>query len=148
MTGFISRYPDADLRTAKDGQYVKVTGAVTCGNSPPSPHFKGFQDVCTLQLACMSTGDGNQKLLMLRTAEVSFYSTENLVIINMRSHNALVLHAMRISLKNPKYCNSPDINPVASHFPCCDCSDILLISTFFISNLDGEHWSEQDTEHG
>jgi hypothetical protein len=26
VTGFVSRYPDADLRTAKDGQYVKVTG--------------------------------------------------------------------------------------------------------------------------
>jgi hypothetical protein len=26
VIGFISRYPDADLRTAKDGEYVKVTG--------------------------------------------------------------------------------------------------------------------------
>jgi hypothetical protein len=26
VTGFVSRYPDADLRTAKDGEYVKVTG--------------------------------------------------------------------------------------------------------------------------
>jgi hypothetical protein len=25
-TGFVNRYPDADLRTARDGQYVKVTG--------------------------------------------------------------------------------------------------------------------------
>jgi hypothetical protein len=27
--GFVNRYPDADLRTAKDGQYVKVTGVCT-----------------------------------------------------------------------------------------------------------------------
>ncbi|PIA43759.1 hypothetical protein AQUCO_01800071v1 [Aquilegia coerulea] len=26
ITGFIARYPDAELRTAKDGQYVKVSG--------------------------------------------------------------------------------------------------------------------------
>jgi hypothetical protein len=26
VIGFVSRYPDADLRTAKDGEYVKVTG--------------------------------------------------------------------------------------------------------------------------
>ena len=26
VTRFVSRYPDADLRTAKDGEYVKVTG--------------------------------------------------------------------------------------------------------------------------
>ncbi|OAY77039.1 putative membrane protein [Ananas comosus] len=31
---FINRYPDAELRTAKDGQYVKVSGVVTCGNFP------------------------------------------------------------------------------------------------------------------
>ncbi|XP_013585548.1 PREDICTED: uncharacterized membrane protein At1g16860-like [Brassica oleracea var. oleracea] len=31
---FVARYPDADLRTAKNGQYVKVTGVVTCGNVP------------------------------------------------------------------------------------------------------------------
>ncbi|ONK69523.1 uncharacterized protein A4U43_C05F23880 [Asparagus officinalis] len=34
MVSFISRYPDAELRTAKDGQYVKVSGVVTCGNVP------------------------------------------------------------------------------------------------------------------
>ncbi|KAG6503736.1 hypothetical protein ZIOFF_036060 [Zingiber officinale] len=31
---FIAQYPDADLRNAKDGQYVKVSGVVTCGNFP------------------------------------------------------------------------------------------------------------------
>ncbi|KAG6509196.1 uncharacterized membrane protein At1g16860-like isoform X1 [Zingiber officinale] len=31
---FIARYPDAELQSAKDGQYVKVTGVVTCGNLP------------------------------------------------------------------------------------------------------------------
>ncbi|THU64607.1 hypothetical protein C4D60_Mb01t28240 [Musa balbisiana] len=34
IVGFIARYPDVDLRTAKDGQYVKVSGVVTCGNFP------------------------------------------------------------------------------------------------------------------
>ncbi|KAK2651830.1 hypothetical protein Ddye_011686 [Dipteronia dyeriana] len=36
---FIARYPDADLRTAKNGQYVKVTGVVTCGNVPLESSF-------------------------------------------------------------------------------------------------------------
>eukprot|EP01018_Ginkgo_biloba_P026587 Gb_33458 [translate_table: standard] len=34
VTGFVSGYPDAELRTAKDGQYVKVSGVVTCGSVP------------------------------------------------------------------------------------------------------------------
>ncbi|WOL13464.1 hypothetical protein Cni_G22234 [Canna indica] len=34
LIGFISQYPDTELKTAKDGQYVKVTGVVTCGNFP------------------------------------------------------------------------------------------------------------------
>ncbi|KAJ7976385.1 Ubiquitin-specific protease family C19 protein [Quillaja saponaria] len=31
IVGYISQYPDAKLRTAKDGQYVKISGVVTCG---------------------------------------------------------------------------------------------------------------------
>lgn len=34
VTGFVSGYPHAELRTAKDGQYVKVSGVVTCGGVP------------------------------------------------------------------------------------------------------------------
>lgn len=34
LLGFVHRYPDADLRGAIDGQYVKVTGVVTCGSIP------------------------------------------------------------------------------------------------------------------
>lgn len=34
VIGYVNRYPDADLRTTKDGEYVKVTGVVTCGNFP------------------------------------------------------------------------------------------------------------------
>ncbi|XP_051114072.1 uncharacterized membrane protein At1g16860-like [Andrographis paniculata] len=34
ITGFISSYQDAELRYAKDGQFVKVSGVVTCGNVP------------------------------------------------------------------------------------------------------------------
>ncbi|XP_010539609.1 PREDICTED: uncharacterized membrane protein At1g16860-like [Tarenaya hassleriana] len=39
ITDFIAHYPDADLRTAKNGQYVKVTGVVTCGNVPLESSF-------------------------------------------------------------------------------------------------------------
>ncbi|KAI4298760.1 hypothetical protein L6164_032279 [Bauhinia variegata] len=34
LLGFVRRYPDAELRGAMDGQYVKVTGVVTCGSIP------------------------------------------------------------------------------------------------------------------
>ncbi|XP_010252588.1 PREDICTED: uncharacterized membrane protein At1g16860 [Nelumbo nucifera] len=34
LLGFLRRYPDAELRGAKNGQYVKVTGVVTCGSIP------------------------------------------------------------------------------------------------------------------
>lgn len=37
---FISSYPDAELRTAKNGQYVKVSGVVTCGNVPLESSFQ------------------------------------------------------------------------------------------------------------
>ncbi|XP_076942427.1 putative membrane protein At1g16860 [Bidens hawaiensis] len=40
IVGFIARYPDAELRTAKDGQYVKVSGVVTCGNVPLESTFQ------------------------------------------------------------------------------------------------------------
>ncbi|KAF5202424.1 Ubiquitin-specific protease family c19-related protein [Thalictrum thalictroides] len=40
ITGFIAHYPDAELRTAKDGQYVKVSGVVTCGNVPLESSFQ------------------------------------------------------------------------------------------------------------
>jgi len=33
MVGFISRYPDTELRTAKDGQYVKVSGVSVVSNA-------------------------------------------------------------------------------------------------------------------
>ncbi|PKI37403.1 hypothetical protein CRG98_042189 [Punica granatum] len=34
LLGFVKSYPDAELRGATDGQYVKVTGVVTCGSIP------------------------------------------------------------------------------------------------------------------
>ncbi|XP_062088249.1 uncharacterized membrane protein At1g16860 [Humulus lupulus] len=34
LIGFVKKYPDAELRGAIDGQYVKVTGVVTCGSIP------------------------------------------------------------------------------------------------------------------
>ncbi|GJU57917.1 uncharacterized membrane protein-like protein [Tanacetum coccineum] len=37
---YISEYPDAELRTAKDGQFVKVSGVVTCGNVPLESSFQ------------------------------------------------------------------------------------------------------------
>ncbi|KAK4269584.1 hypothetical protein QN277_022723 [Acacia crassicarpa] len=40
IVGYISRYPDAELRTAKNGQFVKVSGVVTCGNVPLESSFR------------------------------------------------------------------------------------------------------------
>ncbi|KAG1364503.1 putative membrane protein [Cocos nucifera] len=40
MIGFIACHPDAELRAAKDGQYVKVSGVVTCGNIPLESSFQ------------------------------------------------------------------------------------------------------------
>lgn len=34
VTGFVANYPDLGLNQAKDGQYVKITGIVTCGSIP------------------------------------------------------------------------------------------------------------------
>ncbi|EFJ34913.1 hypothetical protein SELMODRAFT_438884 [Selaginella moellendorffii] len=34
VLGFIANFPDAQLGNAKDGQYVKITGVVTCGSVP------------------------------------------------------------------------------------------------------------------
>ncbi|KAG6545143.1 hypothetical protein Mapa_013408 [Marchantia paleacea] len=34
VTGFLGEYPHSELVSAKDGQYVKVTGVVTCGSVP------------------------------------------------------------------------------------------------------------------
>ncbi|KAG2684396.1 hypothetical protein I3760_10G075400 [Carya illinoinensis] len=34
LLGFVRRYPEAELRGAVHGQYVKVTGVVTCGSIP------------------------------------------------------------------------------------------------------------------
>ncbi|XP_010434063.1 PREDICTED: uncharacterized membrane protein At1g16860 [Camelina sativa] len=34
LLSFIKKYPDAELRGAIDGQFVKVTGVVTCGSIP------------------------------------------------------------------------------------------------------------------
>ncbi|KAM1950672.1 hypothetical protein ACFX15_005374 [Malus domestica] len=34
LLGFVMRYPDTELRGAIDGQYIKVTGVVTCGSIP------------------------------------------------------------------------------------------------------------------
>ncbi|XP_060185296.1 uncharacterized membrane protein At1g16860-like [Lycium barbarum] len=40
LVGFLRRYPDAELRGAVDGQYVKVTGVVTCGSIPLETSFQ------------------------------------------------------------------------------------------------------------
>ncbi|XP_073147382.1 uncharacterized membrane protein At1g16860 [Henckelia pumila] len=37
---FLRKYPDAELRGAIDGQYVKVTGVVTCGSIPLETSFQ------------------------------------------------------------------------------------------------------------
>ncbi|KAM7260298.1 hypothetical protein ACFE04_016039 [Oxalis oulophora] len=40
VTRFIARHPDAELRTAKNGQFVKISGVVTCGNLPLESSFQ------------------------------------------------------------------------------------------------------------
>ncbi|XP_076947703.1 putative membrane protein At1g16860 [Bidens hawaiensis] len=40
MADYIDAYPDAELRTAKNGQFVKVSGVVTCGNVPLESSFQ------------------------------------------------------------------------------------------------------------
>ncbi|KAM7525263.1 hypothetical protein LguiA_015165 [Lonicera macranthoides] len=40
LLGFLNSYPDAELRGATDGQYVKVTGVVTCGSIPLESSFQ------------------------------------------------------------------------------------------------------------
>ncbi|KAI6704107.1 hypothetical protein NL676_013243 [Syzygium grande] len=43
LLGFVTRYPDAELRGAVDGQYVKVTGVVTCGSIPLESSYQKVQ---------------------------------------------------------------------------------------------------------
>uniref|UniRef100_A0A0E0ASH1 Uncharacterized protein n=1 Tax=Oryza glumipatula TaxID=40148 RepID=A0A0E0ASH1_9ORYZ len=50
-----NRYPDSDLRTAKDGQCMKVTGVVTYGNFPLESSFQRVPRCLYIGLACMST---------------------------------------------------------------------------------------------
>ncbi|TKY64663.1 membrane protein [Spatholobus suberectus] len=40
IMSFVARYPDSELRTAKNGQFVKVSGVVTCGNVPLESSFQ------------------------------------------------------------------------------------------------------------
>ncbi|MFQ6653252.1 hypothetical protein Gotur_024745 [Gossypium turneri] len=40
ITDFIARYPNAELRNAKNGQFVKISGVVTCGNVPLESSFQ------------------------------------------------------------------------------------------------------------
>ncbi|KAH1056343.1 hypothetical protein J1N35_034408 [Gossypium stocksii] len=40
IMGFIARYPDAELRNAKNGQFVKISGVVTCGNVPLESSYR------------------------------------------------------------------------------------------------------------
>ncbi|KAK9923994.1 hypothetical protein M0R45_032385 [Rubus argutus] len=40
IIGYIASYSDSELRTAKNGQFVKVSGVVTCGNVPLESSFQ------------------------------------------------------------------------------------------------------------
>ncbi|KAE8683118.1 Detected protein of confused Function [Hibiscus syriacus] len=42
IMGFITHYPDVELRNAKNGQFVKISGVVTCGNMPLESSFQKF----------------------------------------------------------------------------------------------------------
>ncbi|KAL3742227.1 hypothetical protein ACJRO7_017675 [Eucalyptus globulus] len=43
LLGFVRKYADAELRGAVDGQYVKVTGVVTCGSIPLESSYQKVQ---------------------------------------------------------------------------------------------------------
>ncbi|KAG5237975.1 membrane protein [Salix suchowensis] len=40
IVAYIAHYPDAELRNAKNGQFVKISGVVTCGNMPLESSFQ------------------------------------------------------------------------------------------------------------
>ncbi|XP_074270182.1 putative membrane protein At1g16860 [Silene latifolia] len=40
VLGYVTRFPDTELRGAVDGQFVKVTGVVTCGSIPLESSFQ------------------------------------------------------------------------------------------------------------
>ncbi|KAK4837488.1 hypothetical protein QYF36_005909 [Acer negundo] len=40
IINYIAHYPDAELRHAKNGQFVKISGVVTCGNVPLESSFQ------------------------------------------------------------------------------------------------------------
>ncbi|KAK4421379.1 putative membrane protein [Sesamum alatum] len=40
VLGFLRKYPDAKFKDAVDGQYLKVTGVVTCGSTPLETSFQ------------------------------------------------------------------------------------------------------------
>ncbi|GER53680.1 ubiquitin-specific protease family C19-related protein [Striga asiatica] len=42
VVGYIADYPDSELRAAKNGQFVKVTGVVACSNVPLKSSFQNF----------------------------------------------------------------------------------------------------------
>nr|GMD10149.1 uncharacterized membrane protein At1g16860-like [Ipomoea batatas] len=81
--GFLKKYPDAELRGAVDGQYVKVTGMLkivdfdVIGNLLEwlslvavfhlKPRFRGHQDVYMFPRNCMSTEVGVENLQILNT---------------------------------------------------------------------------------
>ncbi|KAF2309038.1 hypothetical protein GH714_000225 [Hevea brasiliensis] len=56
LLGFVKRYPDAELRGAIDGQYVKVTGVVTCGSIPLESSYQRVPSVYTFPRSCIKEG--------------------------------------------------------------------------------------------
>ncbi|KAF3338778.1 hypothetical protein FCM35_KLT17615 [Carex littledalei] len=54
VLGFMARYADAELRSAKDGQLVKVTGIVTCGNVPLETSFQKVPRCVYTSTGCCS----------------------------------------------------------------------------------------------
>ncbi|KAH8949204.1 hypothetical protein BDL97_10G019500 [Sphagnum fallax] len=55
ITSFIATFPESELGTAKDGQFVKVTGVVTCGSVPlESSYQKRF--VVDFYISDLQTG--------------------------------------------------------------------------------------------
>ncbi|CAL5411838.1 unnamed protein product [Camellia sinensis] len=70
LLGFLNRYPDAELRGAIDGQYVKVTGLVLSlvAVFPLNHLSRGYQDVSMFLPNCTSIEDGVANLQILNNA--------------------------------------------------------------------------------
>ncbi|KAH0855526.1 hypothetical protein HID58_007940, partial [Brassica napus] len=89
VTDFVGGYPDADLRTAKNGQYVKVTGVVTCGNVPLESSFHRVPR-CVYTSTCLYEyrGWGSKPANAHTAASLGTEISRGLMIFRLREKNS------------------------------------------------------------